>query len=107
MICLRLSTISGSSWFAQASSGNEGFFPTSYSSAYKTTDNGDVQAVVTGNFVGVGACSTGRHEIKSDAPFGLWVWGWGTPAVNPQHASVSYGYPAGMTLAPLNSVPIQ
>src|SRR6516225_4648463 len=30
------------------------------------------------NFQAQGNCSTGRHEIKSDAPFGLWVWGWGT-----------------------------
>lgn len=36
-------------WFTQGSKSNEGFLPTSYSTSrnYKTTDNGDVQAVVT------------------------------------------------------------
>jgi hypothetical protein len=36
-------------WFNQNSSGNEGYFPTTYSSSqnYKTNDNGDVQAVLT------------------------------------------------------------
>lgn len=36
-------------WFNQGSSGNEGYFPTSFSAGqnYTTLDNGDVQAVVT------------------------------------------------------------
>ncbi|MCE9627008.1 MAG: FG-GAP-like repeat-containing protein, partial [Candidatus Eisenbacteria bacterium] len=36
-------------WFTQGSKSNEGFLPTTYSTSrnYKTTDNGDVQAVVT------------------------------------------------------------
>jgi hypothetical protein len=36
-------------WFTQATSGNEGYFPNTYSAgqAYKTTDAGDVQAVRT------------------------------------------------------------
>lgn len=34
-------------WWCQNSSGNEGYYPTSYSQAYKTTDQGDVQAVLT------------------------------------------------------------
>ena len=50
-------------------------------------------------FAPVGMCSTGRHKIKSDAPFGLWVWGWG-PAT-------SYGYPGGMNVAPINTVVLQ
>jgi len=29
--------------------------------------------LVTGDFAAVGACSIGRHEITSAAPFGLWV----------------------------------
>jgi prepilin-type N-terminal cleavage/methylation domain-containing protein len=33
-------------WWCQNSSGNQGTFPSSYSLAYRTTDNGDVQAVV-------------------------------------------------------------
>jgi hypothetical protein len=58
----------------------------------------------TGNFQNVGACSTGRHEISSDAPFGLWVWGWGTPLTTTFTQNVSYGYPGGMNVQPINNV---
>jgi len=63
--------------------------------------------LMTGNFSPVGNCSTGRHEIKSDAPFGLWVWGWGTPNTSTFTANVSYGYPGGMNVAPINTVVIE
>ncbi len=70
--------------------------------------NGDYEFarkdLMTGNFAPVGACSTGRHEIKSDAPFGLWVWGWGTPQTSTFTENVSYGYPGGMNVAPINTV---
>jgi hypothetical protein len=58
----------------------------------------------TGNFAGVGTCNNGRHEIKSDAPFGLWVWGWGTPLTSSFTQNVSYGYPGGMNVAPINDI---
>lgn len=60
--------------------------------------------LMTGNFVPAGNCSTGRHEIRSDAPFGLWVWGWGTPLTSAFTKYVSYGYPGGMNVAPINDV---
>jgi hypothetical protein len=60
--------------------------------------------LTTGNFQNVGACSTGRHEITSTAPFGLWVWGWGTPLTTTFTAHVSYGYPGGMNVRPINNV---
>src|SRR5262249_49577518 len=65
--------------------------------------------LMTGNFEPVGNCSTGRHEINSDGPFGLWVWGWGTPKTGdpgtPSYSAwVSYGYPAGMSVQPINTV---
>jgi hypothetical protein len=60
--------------------------------------------LMTGNFTNVGACSTGRREIKSDAPFGLWVWGWGTNNTATFTANVSYGYPGGMNVKPINTV---
>jgi len=63
--------------------------------------------LMTGNFMNVGSCSTGRHEIHSDAPFGLQVWGWGTPNTSTFTANVSYGYPGGMNVAPINTVVIQ
>jgi hypothetical protein len=61
-------------------------------------------ALITGDFQPVGNCTTGRHEIESDAPFGLWVWGWGTPETSTQTAWVSYGYPGGMNVQQINQV---
>jgi hypothetical protein len=60
--------------------------------------------LMTGNFQPVGNCSTGRHEISSEGPFGLWVWGWGTTLTSPSTQNVSYGYPAGMNVLPINDV---
>jgi hypothetical protein len=58
------------------------------------------------NFVGQNGCNNGRHEIKSNSPFGLWVWGWGTPETTTFTANVSYGYPGGMSLHQINTVVI-
>jgi hypothetical protein len=58
------------------------------------------------DFQAQGACSNGRHTIKSDARFGLWVWGWGTPETGPYTSNVSYGYPGGMSVQPINQVVI-
>jgi hypothetical protein len=60
--------------------------------------------LITGDFQNVGNCSTGRHEIESNAPFGLWVWGWGTPATTTKTSWVSYGYPGGMNVQQINQV---
>ncbi len=60
----------------------------------------------TGNFQPVGSCSTGRHEISSAAPFGLWVWGWGTPLSATPTQAVSYGFPGGMRVKAINTVVI-
>ncbi len=46
--------------------------------------------------MGVGACDNGYHTIKSTAPFGLTVWGW--------DLYVSYAYPAGASVQPINTV---
>jgi len=64
--------------------------------------------LVRDNFQKQGNCDNGRHEIKSDAPFGITVWGWGTLATNPQFytQAVSYAYPGGMSLKPINTVVI-
>jgi hypothetical protein len=43
-----------------------------------------------------GSCNNGVHLAKSEAPFGLTVWGWDN--------SVSYAYPAGMGVKPINNV---
>jgi hypothetical protein len=63
--------------------------------------------LITGNFQNVGNCSTGRHEIWSEGGrFGLWVWGWGTPLTSTFTQNVSYGYPGGMNVQPINDVVI-
>jgi hypothetical protein len=49
-------------------------------------------------------CDNGRHEIKSQAPFGLTVWGWGSIATSTYTQAVSYAYPAGMSVQPINTV---
>jgi hypothetical protein len=43
-----------------------------------------------------GTCDNGVHTAKSDAPFGLTVWGW--------DLYVSYAYPAGMGVRKINNV---
>lgn len=66
--------------------------------------------LVTGQFQNVGNCSNGRHEIHSDAPFGVTVWGWGTipgfPGTKLYTQYVSYAYPAGAGVKPINTVEI-
>lgn len=58
----------------------------------------------TGDFQAVGKCTNGRHEIDSKGPFGIWVWGWGTPLSKTFSAYVSYGYPGGTNVLPVNNV---
>jgi hypothetical protein len=79
----------------------------------------------TGNFVGQNGCNNGVHVIDATLPsvgdagpgptplFGVTVWGWGSEATDPGGMVetapnftrwVSYGYPAGANLTPLNTV---
>jgi hypothetical protein len=58
----------------------------------------------TGNFTDVNGCSNGRHQLTSTAPFGLNVWGWGTPNTTDFTCNVSYSYPGGMNVQPINTV---
>jgi hypothetical protein len=74
--------------------------------------------LVRHDFEPQGGCDNGRREMTSAAPFGLWVWGWGTPETQPQTVDgcspsepgytcyVSYGYPAGEGLQVLNDVEV-
>lgn len=67
--------------------------------------------LVRGNFEPQGNCNNGRHEITSDVPFGLTVWGWGSKATGQQLSGfysqyVSYAYPGGASVAPINDVVI-
>ena len=60
--------------------------------------------LVRHDFEKQGSCDNGRHEASSKEPFGLTVWGWGTPETSVLTGYVSYGYPAGENLAAINTV---
>ena len=67
--------------------------------------------LVRHNFAPQGKCDNGRHEMHSASPFGLTVWGWGSAETGPQFKGfysqyVSYAYPAGAGVAPINTVVI-
>jgi hypothetical protein len=49
-------------------------------------------------------CNNGVNTMSSEAPFGVWVWGWGSEATNT--GWVSYGFPAGEGVIPINDVVI-
>ena len=60
--------------------------------------------LVTGAFQGVNGCGNGVHYISSKAPFGVTVWGWGSIASFPYESQyVSYAYPAGAGVKPVNT----
>jgi hypothetical protein len=67
--------------------------------------------LVTKNFESVGGCNNGRHLIHSSAPFGVTVWGWGAimgKTFDDLNGTqyVSYAYPAGMSVKPVNTVTV-
>ncbi|MBK9267056.1 MAG: IgGFc-binding protein [Polyangiaceae bacterium] len=49
--------------------------------------------LVTGDFIPVGGCSHGTHEMWSDGPFGVTIWGWGTTQMTLRN---SYSLSAGI-----------
>ena len=64
--------------------------------------------LVTGNFAKVGNCDNGLHQASSTQPFGLVVWGWGSAASTGFFSeAVSYAYPAGASVKPINTVVLQ
>jgi hypothetical protein len=65
--------------------------------------------LVRHNFQPQGGCDNGRREMHSDAPFGLTVWGWGSGETGQMFQGfytqyVSYAYPAGASVQPINMV---
>ncbi|MDB4953654.1 MAG: hypothetical protein JWO36_1223 [Myxococcales bacterium] len=57
------------------------------------------------HFNAQGPCNNGVHVMDSPGPFGVWVWGWGSE--DTQTGWVSYGYPAGEGVLPINDVIIE
>jgi hypothetical protein len=67
---------------------------------------------IADHFNTVGGCNNGVHVMGSGTPFGLWVWGWGSAfdsSLSDPNGSgwVSYGFPAGEAVQPINDVIIQ
>lgn len=54
------------------------------------------------HFQGQNGCNNGVRQMSSKAPFGVWVWGWGSEDTST--GWVSYGYPAGEGVEPINDV---
>jgi hypothetical protein len=79
-------------------------------------DVGDYQITwikLVDHWAGQHGCNNGVHTMDSAAPFGVWVWGWGSedtmmPGQTIGNTGwVSYGYPAGENVQPINPVVIQ
>lgn len=72
---------------------------------------------IADSFNAVGNCNNGVHLMDSHGQFGVWVWGWGANYVKnpfpnasplqPGTGWVSYGYPAGEGVLPINTVIIE
>ncbi len=56
------------------------------------------------HFAGQGGCNNGINTMDSETAFGVWVWGWGSEDTST--GWVSYGYPAGEGVLPINDVVI-
>jgi hypothetical protein len=54
------------------------------------------------HWTGQNGCNNGVREMESEGPFGVWVWGWGSEDTST--GWVSYGYPAGESVLPINDV---
>jgi hypothetical protein len=54
---------------------------------------------------GQNGCNNGVHVMSSTTPFGSWVWGWGSEDTST--GWVSYGYPAGENVLPINDVVLE
>lgn len=54
------------------------------------------------HWAGQNGCNTGVRTMDSSAPFGVWVWGWGSE--DTQTGWVSYGYPAGENVHLINDI---
>lgn len=90
----------------------DGWEPVGTSGLYETTRVDLVRHV----FEPQGNCDNGSQEMSSENPFGVTVWSWGgpettggvcptEPPVNGTYTCyVSYGYPAGESVRPVNDV---
>ena len=101
-------------WMNQGTSGNEGYFPSSYSQSYLTADNGDVQAIKTYNCsggAGIDIIVGTRSPVPGTGTIEVWQ---SNDATTPTYSRVqklpdngggptNMGEIVGMVLANLNS----
>jgi hypothetical protein len=79
--------------------------PVSSWSAVGTSGEYEIAFVkLVDHFNPVGSCNNGVHTMDSVGLFGVWVWGWGSDDTST--GWVSYGYPAGESVLPINDVVI-
>ncbi len=74
-------------------------------SGWTPVGNGDYEITyvkLVDHFAGQNGCNNGVNIMDSEAPFGVYVWGWGSEDTNT--GWVSYGYPAGEGVLPINDV---
>jgi len=72
---------------------------------WQSVGNGDYEIAhvkIVDHFNGQNGCNNGVNTMDSENPFGVWVWGWGSEDTNT--GWVSYGYPAGEGVLPINDV---
>jgi hypothetical protein len=72
---------------------------------WQPVGNGDYEITyvkIVDHFNGMNGCNNGINIMDSDNPFGVWVWGWGSE--DTMTGWVSYGYPAGEGVLPINDV---
>ena len=72
---------------------------------WQSVGNGDYEishVKLVDHFNGMNGCNNGVNIMDSENPFGVWVWGWGSEDTNT--GWVSYGYPAGEGVLPINDV---
>jgi hypothetical protein len=67
--------------------------------------------ISSGQYQGQNGCNNGVNHASSTLPFALTVWGWGTEATGDVEAPgysqfVSYAYPAGASVQPINQVEV-
>ncbi len=60
--------------------------------------------LVRHNFDPQGSCDNGLHTMSSTSPFGVTVWAWGSEETGSWSKYVSYAYPAGASIVPINDV---
>jgi len=72
---------------------------------WQPVGNGDYEIAyvkLVDRWNGMNGCNNGVNVMDSEVPFGVYVWGWGSE--DTMTGWVSYGYPAGEGVLPINEV---